>query len=254
MTQEIKTTRTDALTAVIRYRWNATDVPTGKTANTSYYLNGAGALVTTYTNNGAVTLTSTTIDGVAYMVGTAPSAMATLALSVQAVALIFDMTPPGLVGAWVDQVDLPFFDGEAFTDAGGGTAVHIDASPAQVVLVVNGVQTQHFEVAAGEIAPLQCVFVSDPVVNYTGDTVELRARDHNGVLMFTLTGTVSMTTTTGDTVTFVTAAINTTTDLDAQLSPARAACCDRTSLKTAIFNSTTGKKLTKGIMAVGEAA
>ncbi len=253
MTQEIKTTSTDALTAVIRYRWNATDVPAGKTANTSYYLNGAGALVTTYTNSGAVTLTSTTIDGVTYMVGTAPAAMATLALSVQAVALIFDTTPPGLVGAWVDQVDLPFFDGTNFTDAGGGggtSRIYVNPS---LISTTDGPQRESIEIAAGEVKDFVFIFDS---VDYTAQTLTLRVRDHLGTLMFEQSGTVSTTTTTGDTVTFTTTAANTTSDLDAQTGPDRAAACDRTSLPCSVIqvNGSDETKLTEGILNVGRAA
>ncbi len=138
MSQEIQVTRdgVSTLTAVVRYRWTAAaDVPSGKTVNTSYYLNGAGALVTTYTNSGAITLTQVTIDGIATWTnnnGTLAAAMAVLGLAVQATALIYDTDPPGLVGAWVEQAALPFFDGDAFTEAGGGggTQITINANPA----------------------------------------------------------------------------------------------------------------------------
>ncbi len=104
--------------------------------------------------------------------------------------------------------------------------------------------------------PLTVVFSnsSGDAPDYTDQTVILRARDHDGTLMFEITGEVSTTTTTGDTVTFMTTAANTTTNLDAVVSPVRAAAVDRTSLPCAIVHDDMGTKLTEGILNVGRAA
>ncbi len=111
------------------------------------------------------------------------------------------------------------------------------------------------KVNVGEVKPLSVQFSNSSVdpPDYTNQTLTLTAKDHEGVTMFTIVGEVSDSDTgTGDVVTFMTSAANTTTDLDAQLSPVRAAACDRTSLKYWVTHTDIGTDLVEGVIGIFE--
>ncbi len=120
--------------------------------------------------------------------------------------------------------------------------------------VVTEVLLQNFDVAAGEVRTLTVDFPANDdgdTPDYTGQELVLRVYDHNEVLMFEIDGFAA-----GASVVFVTSAENTTSDLDAQTGPDRAAACDRTSLPCSVIqvNGSDETKLTEGILNVGRAA